>query len=340
MSDIFSTDSLQGVVEDLKVPGNTLVQTFFPTTVTEESEEIHFDVDDARRRVAPFVSPMVAGKVVAGRAQKVKSFKPAYIKDVRPFTPDGSFKRVMGETIGGGVISAQERMELRVVQELGDQLNMLRRRQELMALEALSTGAVTVSGELYPTTVVSFGRDAALSPAALTSTARWGQSAAAPLTNLRVWAGLAQQKSGVYTRDVIMDPETLEAFVQDPKVEKKLDQSNVSNVQINVDQSDDEGLAFIGTINGFRIWSYSGWYVNDADTEVSMLPQGRVILTSRRVDGIQAYGAIRDHDALSAVPFHTKSWLQDNPSVRFLMMQSAPLMVPTRVNASLGVNVL
>jgi hypothetical protein len=187
---------------------------------------------------------------------------------------------------------------------------------------------------------VSFGRHADLSPTALTSTARWGQSAAAPLTNLRTWAGLTQQKSGVYCRDVIMDPETLEAFSNDPKVEKKLDQRHVDNVGLNVDQSDDEGLAYIGTINGFRIWCYSGWYVNDADAEVTMLPQGRVILTSRRVDGIQAHGAIKDHDSLAAVPYFPKSWTENDPSVRFLLMQSAPLVVPTRVNACLGVNVL
>lgn len=340
MPDIFSTDTLLGVVEDLKVPGNTLLQTFFPTQVTDDSEEIHFDVDDARRRVAPFVSPLVAGKVVAGRGQVVKTFKPAYIKDKRVFDPNRAFKRAMGEAISGPTLSAAERMEMLLVQELQDQVNMIRRRMELMALEALSTGKVTVSGELYPSQEVNFGRHADLSPTALASTARWGQSAATPLTNLRVWAGLTQKYSGVYCRDVIMDPETLEAFVQDPKVEKKLDQSNVSNVQLNVDQSDDEGLAFVGSINGFRIWTYSGWYVNDADAEVTMLGQGRVILTSRRVDGLQAHGAIRDHDSLAAVPYHSKSWLQDDPSVRFLLTQSAPLVVPTRVNASLGVNVL
>lgn len=340
MPDLFSTDTLIGIVQNLKLPGNSLVRTLFPSVVAEETEEIHFDVDDARRRVAPFVSPLVAGKVIANRGQTVKSFKPAYTKDVRSFAPEGAFKRVMGETIGGGAMSAEQRMEARVAQALQDQLDMLHRRHELMALEALSTGKVTVVGDGYPSQLVDFGRDVALSPTALLTTARWGQSAAAPLTNLRTWASLCQQKSGVYCRDVIMDPETVEAFVGDPKVAAKLDQRHVENVGLNVDQSDDEGLVFIGAINGFRIWGYSGWYVNDADAEVTMLPQGRVILTSPRVEGVQAYGAIQDHDALVAAEFHVKSWLEPNPSVRFMMMQSAPLMVPTRVNASLGANVL
>jgi hypothetical protein len=340
MPDMFSTDSMLGVIEDLKVPSNSLLQTFFPEQVVEESEEIHFDVDDKRRRVAPFVSPLVGGKVVAGRGQTVKSFKPAYIKDKRVYDPNRPFKRAMGEGFGGTQLTATERMEMLLVQDIDDQMDMITRRMELMALEALSLGQVTVSGELYPTTVVNFGRHADLSPTALTSTARWGQSAAKPLTNLRTWAGLCQQKSGVYTRDVIMDPETLEAFTGDPTVAAKLDQRHVENVGLNVDQSDDEGLAYIGRINGFRIWSYVGWYVNDADAEVTMLPAGRVIMTSRRIDGIQAHGAIKDHDSLQALPYFPKSWTENDPSVRMLLMQSAPLVVPTRVNASLGVNVL
>jgi hypothetical protein len=341
MADNFSTNFMLGVIEDLKVSGNSLLQTFFPSIVTETSEEIHFDVDDARRRVAPFVSPLVPGRVVQGRGQKTSTFKPAYVKDKRVFDPSRALKRAMGETIGGGQYSPEQRMEMLVVQELNDQLNMLRRRQELMALEALSTGTVTVAGDDYPSVTVDFGRAAALSVTALTSTARWGQSAADPLANLMAWALLVQQSSGVLPRKVILDPETAAAMLKNADVQKEIDYRWVDNARLAIDLSDNEGLQPIGKIRGFELWVYTGWYVDPADdTEKRILTAGRVIMASSAVDGIQAFGAIKDHDSLQAVPYFPKSWKQDDPSVRFLMLQSAPLVVPTRPNATLGVNVL
>lgn len=341
MPDLFSTNTLLGIVEDLKIPGNSILQRFFPDQVAEDSEEIHFDRDDARRRVAPFCSPLVAGKVVQGRGQKAATFKPAYVKDKRVFTPNRALKRAMGENIGGPTLTPDQRMEMLVAQDLDDQIAMLRRRMELMGVEALSTGKVTVSGDGYPTTVVDFQRDAALSPAALTSTARWGQSAADPLANLQTWGLLCQQKSGVLTRDAIMDPDTASAFLKNADVKAELDQKWVENVGMAMDLSDQEGLQPIGRIRGFRIWTYTGWYIDPADdTEKTIQPNGRLILASPLVKGQQAHGAIKDHDSLAAVPYFPKSWLEQDPSVRFLMLQSAPLTLPLRPNASLGVNVL
>ena len=39
------------------------------------------------------------------------------------------------------------------------------------------------------------------------------------------------------------------------------------------------------------------------------------------------------------MPFFSKSWTEPDPAVRYLLMQSAPLPVPYRINASLGATV-
>jgi hypothetical protein len=218
---------------------------------------------------------------------------------------------------------------------------MIRRRMELMALETLSTGKVTISGDGYETVVVDFGRDASASPAALSGTARWGQSAADIFTNLLTWALNAQQLCGVVPRNVIVDPETLAAMLQDTTFKAEFNQFNLVNASIAPDVSDAEGLQKVGQARGYTFYTYTGWYVDPADdTEKRVLTSGRVILASSRVDGLQAHGAIKDHDSLASVPYFTKSWLEQDPSVRFLLLQSAPLTVPLRPNATVGVNVL
>ena len=65
--DIFTTAVLNRVVSELPAPAPFILNSFFRNIQTETSEEIHFDVDSSRRRLAPFVAPIVAGKVVLDR---------------------------------------------------------------------------------------------------------------------------------------------------------------------------------------------------------------------------------------------------------------------------------
>ena len=72
MPDLFSTDTLIGVVNGLKTPNPALLNRYFPTVAQDESEEIHFDLLKSKRRVAPFVSPLVAGQVVETQGWEAK----------------------------------------------------------------------------------------------------------------------------------------------------------------------------------------------------------------------------------------------------------------------------
>jgi len=107
-------------------------------------------------------------------------------------------------------------------------------------------------------------------------------------------------------------------------------------------QSISEGGAFMGTIDGFNIYVYSAWYVDPADSvEKPILPAGTVLMVSPALEGVRAYGAIRDEEnGMQAVPYFVKSWIEPDPSVRFVMLQSAPLVVPYRPNASFKAKVL
>jgi hypothetical protein len=59
------------------------------------------------------------------------------------------------------------------------------------------------------------------------------------------------------------------------------------------------------------------------------------------LQGVQAFGAIRDERAgFRATRLFVKSWLEEDPPVRYVMGQSAPLLVPERVNASLALKVI
>ena len=156
---VFSTNVLIGVVASMKTTPMFFLDKFFPTVQTEESEEIHFDVINRTRRIAPFVSPLVAGKIVESQGFSTKTFTPAYLKPKTPFNPRRALKRSAGEKIGGSM-TAQQRIDRLVRQDLEDHVNQINRRLEIMAVSALRLGTITVTGEEYPTQVVNFGRAA------------------------------------------------------------------------------------------------------------------------------------------------------------------------------------
>lgn len=338
--DVFSTDVLTAVLQNLLGNPQFLLDRYFGTTQAETSEQIHFDVMQGKRRLAPFVSPLVEGQIVASQGFVTTTFTPAYIKDKRVFDMHRPLKRSPGEGFGGTMAPA-DRLRALIANDMQDQLNMLRRRLEVMCAEVLATGKSTIQGDKYPTVVVDFGRAASHT---FTANPLWSTATPPILNNLQDWATIVLQDTGVFPADVIMSADVWKIFRNDPGVIQVLNTfrritdlpSVMPSAQMN------EGGILMGTIEGFNIWVYAGWYVDPADgVEKPIIPNGTVIMVAPALEGVQAYGAIRDEEiGLQPVPYFVKSWIQYDPSVRYVMLQSAPLIVPYRPNASLTAKVL
>lgn len=338
--DLYTTSTLTTVVASLLGDPQFLVDRYFGATQTEVSEEIHFDVMDGKRRIAPFVSPLVEGQIVTEQGFSTYTFKPAYIKDKRVFDMNKPLKRSPGEQIGGTLAPA-DRLRALIAIQLQDQRTMLNRRFEVMAGEILATGKCTISGDKYPTVIVDFGRNPlnTVVPAIL-----WSDPTANPLTDLATWSAVGLQTQGFTLPDVIMTPDSWAAFSTNKIVSDRLNlyRGIGAPPSLNLQQPAAEGAVYMGTIDTFNIWQYLGWYVDPADgIEKTILPPKHVIMTSPLLAGVQAYGAIRDEEAgLQPLPVFVKSWIEPDPSVRFIMLQSAPLLVPYRPNGSLSATVL
>lgn len=353
--DLFSTTVLARVVEALDEPASFLLDSFFPMVQTDPlgREEIYFDIDESKPRLTPFCSPLIAGRVVEDQGYSTKSFKPAYAKDKRRFLPNAPLRRRRGETIGGALTPMQRR-QAQLAESLEDQLEMLTRREEVMAAEALTTGKVTVTGDGYPTMVVDFGRDPALT-VSLADDDRWGETGVKPVDGIEDWAALIQEKSGAVVRDVIMDPKAWKIFRADPHVEKLLDMRRGGDPTLQVGPmargQGQQKARYVGSIGDFDFWVYQDVYVDPADpTQATklLMPDHSVIMASRGdaatgrggLEGTRAYGVIQDEKANYQSPrYFTKSWLEEDPALRWLLMQSAPLVVPYRPNASLSATV-
>lgn len=346
--DLYGTTTLSRVVDNLNKPAHFITRTFFPSIQTEQnSEEIHFDVDESRPRITPFVHPLTAGRVVADRGYATKSFKPAYAKDLRVLQPNAPLKRMPGEQITGD-LDPMERRRRQLVRSLEDQLDMLDRREEVMAAEILCTGKVVVVGDDYPAVTVDFGRDPSLTKA-LVGGARWGESGVKVLRNVETWAGEIQNKAGVAAKTLVMDPDAWMLFEDDDKVNKLLDRRAWAGIpgmaedpSVYFGDDPEQKFRFKGVIGDFEVWVGNDIYVDPLDNQVkNLLPQYSVIVGSRPnpntgrggVEGVRCYGNILDEEAnYTATRYFAKSWIEKNPAVRQLLLQAAPLPVLYRPN--------
>ncbi len=339
----YQTWEVDEMVSYIETQPGFLVGQFFGRIKTFNTETIEFDVINEGRRIAPFVSPLVQGRVMRDSGSNVMQFKPAYIKLADLFRPTDGFTRRAGETYGGTMSPAQ-RIDLAVQQVFERHRLGIELRKEWMAAQALIFGSITVSGESYPTSVVDFGRDPALS-VTLTGANRWSQTTADPMGNIETVATLVRRKSrGSIVTDLIMNGVTWALFRNLIKTDATLAKlyTVFQNVMpgSNFDLSPRQGKTtaeLVGNIAGrFRIWVYDGFYNDDDFAEQPFIPDNKVLfMSSEGVEGTQYYGAILDHEAgIEPREIFTKTWLVKDPSALRILTQAAPLVGPRRPNAS------
>ena len=338
--DIFSTGVINRAMDDVPPVPQFLLDRFFPSTVLSEDEEIIFDYRSGAPRLAPFVAPMVQGQIIERQGFTTDRFKPAYVKPKSVFDPNKPIKREFGERIGGSM-SLNERMRRTLAQDLAEHEALISRRLEVMASELLRTGQLTIVGDNYPSTTVNFGRHSDLT-VSLSGTSEWGDTGVDPLADLRSWVQLVRLRGNIAPVDVVMDPLAWGLFIESEGVQDLLESprpregtSRTAELPLTSNES------FEGRIGGFNVWTYQGEYVDPMDNTLkNIMPDYTVILGDRRVDGVRHFGAIKDVDAgLQARRTFTKSWTEQDPSVRYTLTQSAPLLVTWNKNAVLAATV-
>jgi hypothetical protein len=343
---IYDTNTLIQVVPNLKRSQKFLLDRFFPNIVMSDTEYVSIDVDIGKRRMSPFVSPLVEGKLVEQRRYQTNQFKPAYIKDKRAPDLRKPVRRMIGETIGGSMTGA-EREQANLESEMTDQLDILDRRLEWMAASALSFGTVTIAGDGFPTVVVDFGRDATLT-VAKTTAAKWTvqnvvAGTATPAQDIENWQTQILKKSGAVVTDIVFTTSAWAGFLKDPALTGAIiypklgEQGNVIQNGAQIQR----GAVYKGRWGQYDLWLYNDWYVDDNNVEQPMLVDGTVIMAGADLMGTRAFGQILDPAFnYEALPYAPKTWVENDPAQRILLLQSSPIVIPSRVNASFSAMVI
>lgn len=331
-----------------KTPTPFFLNQFFKRQINFKTPEIIFDVvygDD--RKMAPFVAPNVQGRVMKLDGYNARNFRPAYVKPKFVIDPNMHIERIPGEVLATGSLTIAQRRDA-VIAECTRKIRvMCDNRNEWLAARALIDGQVTIVGEDYPSTTVNFQRDASLS-AVLTTTARWTEAGTAnPLLDLKTMRKTANSKSGAKITTHVFGGDAWDLFAARVNLKEMMNKNyGGQETRMNLISDGYEGVEFMGTIQGLdgagRIdaWVHTGKLINPINGAEEFLLDQKTVVGIGDTQGIRCFGAIKDKDAdYQALEIFIKNWGNEDPSVEYLLGQSAPLMVPKQPDASFKIKV-
>jgi hypothetical protein len=340
---VYQTYEVEEMVAQIEVQPPYLLDRYFGRVKSFDTETIEWDLVDRGRRIAPFVSPLTPGRVMRRPGSRVMQFKPAYIKLLKLIRPTDTFTRMPGEPYGGAM-SPQARMDRILAETIQLHMEATDTRLEWMAAQSLMFGQITVSGEDYPTVVVNFGRDPALT-VTLSGGALWtAPTTADPITDFETIALLVRHKSrGSVVQDFIMNGVTWSLLRNIISTQDKVKNLYTTFQRVAPVSTFDLGprrdvqAEYVGRISDrFNLIVYDGFYHDDNGVEQKLIPDNRVLaIAANGIEGTRYHGAILDIEAqMQPRDFFVKTWLEKNPSGLQVLSQSAPLVAPRRPNAS------
>jgi len=327
--DLYSTVTLVQALDKLNAfkPRQFLSKLFFAAGEDVTGEVLQIDIRKGGRRLAPFVHPKSKGRLVEKRPFDTNEIRPPYIKSLAESEAGEMLVRKFGETIYRAGKSGAQAAAEKLGEELIEHIDMIMRRIEFMAAEALRTGKLVIDGLDFDAEI-DFLRDAG-NDIVLTGTDLWTDAASNPLSQLLANKTIIAKATGLSADYLILGSDALDAFLENDKVQKILDNRRIQ-LGGGVDKLEEiDGVSVYGRIHGVTIVHYEEFYEDSTGTLVPMIdPKEAILATSApRAKNKLHYGAIQDVEAgVVAAPFWPKSWVEQNPSSRQLMVQSAPLI--------------
>jgi len=337
--DIFDTRVMLRAIELMLAPRTFLLETFFTVQETHNTEFVEVDIFKGKRRMAPFQRPIHEGKVMQQLGFKSNSIRVPYVKPKMRTRAADMLKRMAGETIYDAR-SPADRAREQLAKDLQELMEIITRREEWMAAQALITGKVTITGDEIDAEI-DFLRDAAHN-ITLTGTDLWDDAAATIDSDLVAWRSLIAKATGLTARNAVLGSDVVEEVLHNADVQKLVDNRRTEAGLLRAGENPIEGVIYVGNLRGIDLFSYEEWYIDDAGVEQPMIPADRVVLGA---DGMAArntrhYAAIQDLEATAVTRFFPKSWEEKDPSVRWAQVQSAPLPATHTPDAFVSAKVL
>jgi Phage major capsid protein E. len=307
----YSTRTLLAAFEAGPIVGTFLRDTFFGGREYPPTSTIEFDFRRGRRKMAPFVAPLVGGKVMERMGYETRFFKAPRIAPVRALRVPDLEPRLMGETIYSGRTEADRAAEL--LAEDSEFLDeAISRREEWMCREVLINGKITVTAENGYTQVINFleyglpAQNASnhFLTAQLTGGLTWDTAGSDPLLDLTNAKLETIKRSGISPNVALFGTNAAAVFTRNATVKELLDNRRFELGMVAPQIQSDSVVRF-GSVPGLELYSYAEYFEDDAGQLFPMLPPNLVMLISTNVPNKIVYGAFTQLEDVKSKKFVT-----------------------------------
>ena len=346
MPNIYEPRTMGTLIERIPKTTTFLRDTFFRNVETFPTKKIDVDFKKGNRQMAPFVHPKRGGKTINNEGYQTNSYTPPLMAPNILTTVDDLLKRLAGENPYSGKTPAE-----RAIEKLGKDFikleEMIVRREEWMAAQAIFTGQIPIIGEGL-NEVIDFG----FTNKKTLATNKWGTANADPIADLKAWREEVQEKGFVNCDICIMASDVASAFLKSDKVMKMLDVKAYDLAVIKPKELPN-GATYLGTIHeiALDIYQYNEFYLDDwtdptTPAQKPLVPSKTLALMSTGAEYSRYYGAITivDEDTKDFITIEgemvPETWIKRNPARRFLQLNSRFLPVPHEVDSWLVAEVL
>lgn len=327
--DMYDTREMTASLSQLYPPRTWIRDTLFSETEEHTSQYVDIDIEKGDRKIAAYVSPLHEGKKVDRKGFTTNTFKAPYTKNKMETNPQDYLKRRFGQTVYNNPGTAGNRAEEDLGKNLKYLSEMLDRLEELQASTAIQTGKVIARGEGIDAEI-DYGFDPAQLPV-LAGNAKWSDlTNSDPILNLSAWFQEIDDRSGHVPANCIFGRLAMQNFIRGTKTQNLLDNRRIKLGQIDPEKYRKNGVRYWGYLDepGIDIWTYSAHYYDEPGKKLNKyIDDNKVIMWGEGARTKRHYGAIEDLENYAVVQRFAKSWITKDPSVRWVMVQSAPLVV-------------
>lgn len=342
--DLTKTHTLLVAYESIPKVTSFLRDRYFPTVPELDifnTDDVLVDYKDNGRKTAPFVSPIIGGKVMTRQGFHTERFTPSLIAPKRVLSVDDLKKRGFGESVFSGVDPAQRKVLL-AMRDLKELDEMTTRTEENMAAETLINSkcvmkTITDENGTTENNEIKF-YDGDVNPYQYIPATGW-DAGGTILDDLNAMIDMLTLK-GLPATEIVVGANVASALVKDEETQKML-----HNTRMNMGTIDPKelpsGARYIGDLNVYgkiiAVIAYTEVYENDAGEIVPYIPKDTIIM-SAPASGRGLYGAVTQLELDNE--FHTHKgrrvpkYVPDlSKNTRSMMLSSCPVFIPKNKGA-------
>jgi len=313
---IYDSRVLTAAVNQMRPVKTPVLDKVFSRKKRQLSSAFMWDIKSSDEQLLGNISVSAPASVTNKTGRKTITCKAPRFAEKRDINAeDLDAVRGFGEEVGPELI--KERM----ADEQFDMRTDIDRTREYQAVKALSGVVVDKDGN----TIVDYNLPAAQKPV-LTGTALWTDAASDPVKNIRAWKKYIADRMSVTTFTSFCGSGVMDAMLNNANLRDLLK-------YIKGDQLANQGR--IGNLAGVEIEEYFGTYKDEAGTRQQMIANNIFALVGLAPDATaELYAPVADLKAKGGVGkgvkadiFFSKSWETEDPSARWVKVESRPLPV-------------